>query len=249
MIPIFSSSYSIGKSIFQIKEPKSDDLDTTSPVSIFDLSSSLDDIYLVDNSMIGFPFAFKIAEKLGKNLHFGLMVSTKMGDSNEEHYVNHSKIIAFAKNDQGFNDLLKFHHASQPSPQPFEDLKKFITDNIFIAIPFYDSFLHVNAMNFSCQIPNLKDVEHLFWCENHGLPFDHILRENLIKYYNENKPRVEKVFSIFYNAKKDVSDYQVHRCICDRSRARGKKLTLSNPNLNHFGSDLFSWEAFCEQSS
>ena len=248
MIPLFSSTYSIGKSILTL-DATSAESDPLGSTSIFSLVKG-GDLFLVETTMIGFPTAFKRSKENGVNLRFGLIIKVLMGDSDEEDYNNASKIIVFAKNDQGYQDLLKIYLASQPAPKQFEELKKHITKDVFIAIPFYDSFLSINSLNFSAQIPPFKDVEHVFLVENHGLPFDHILKRNVVDLCSSSGSQMVDTWSIFYENDGDVAAYQTYRCICERAtRGKGKKLSLSNPNLNHFGVNNFSWESFCDQQS
>jgi len=246
MIPIFSSTYSVGKSILTL-DPANNDSDPLGSTSIFSMVKE-GDLFLVETTLIGFPTAFKRCKENGINLRFGLIINVLMGDSEEEDYNNESKIIVFAKNDQGYQDLLKIYLASQPAPKQFDELKKHITKDVFIAIPFYDSFLAINSLNFSAQMPTLKDVEHVFLVEDHGLPFDHILKRNVVDFCNSSGSQMMDTWSIFYEKDEDVAAYQTYRCICERAtRGKGRKLSLSNPNLNHFGVNNFSWESFCDQ--
>jgi len=50
------------------------------------------------------------------------------------------------------------------------------------------------------------------------------------------------VQSIFYKHKSDCDAFQTYKILSDRKF--GKQATLSCPNLEHFGSDEFCWEAY-----
>jgi len=53
--------------------------------------------------------------------------------------------------------------------------------------------------------------------------------------------------SIYYKDKKDYAALQTYKILCNRSF--GKAASLSSPNLNHFGSDEFSFESYLEQNA
>jgi hypothetical protein len=55
------------------------------------------------------------------------------------------------------------------------------------------------------------------------------------------------VQSIFYKYKSDCDAFQTYKILSDRKF--GRQATLSCPNLNHFGSDEFCWEACLEQNA
>ena len=55
------------------------------------------------------------------------------------------------------------------------------------------------------------------------------------------------VKSIYYKDKKDYAALQTYKILCNRSF--GKAASLSSPNLNHFGSDEFSFESYLEQNA
>ena len=118
MLPIFSSTYSVGKSILTL-DPVNNDSDPMGSTSIFSMVKE-GDLFLVETTLIGFPTAFKRCKENGVNLRFGLIINVLMGDSDEEDYNNESKIVVFAKNDQGYQDLLKIYLASQPAPKQFD---------------------------------------------------------------------------------------------------------------------------------
>ena len=74
MIPIFTSEYSIGKSILSLEDDK--ELDESKLVSIVSIAKKheLKDVYLVDESMSGFVKAYQNLSKHGINLRFGYKV-------------------------------------------------------------------------------------------------------------------------------------------------------------------------------
>jgi DNA polymerase III alpha subunit len=184
--------------------------------------------------MIGFPEAFRI---FGDKLRFGYRFSIYNDDESDE---SESKIIAFADGDKGYQDLCSLYTRScqekQKTPWNFYE-------NLRFAIPFYDSFLHKNLITFSNCMPKLPD-QLWFFIEDNGLPFDKII-ESKIKHYIKNNPaQSAKVKSIYYESKEDIEAFQTYKCICNRQP--GRQASLSNPRLDHFGSDRFCIEAWKE---
>ena len=219
MIPLFKTHYSIGKSILRLDE-----------IDRIATDENIDEIYLVEDSMTGFPKAYRL---FGDRLRFGLRFSiyNENGDDASE-----SKMIAFANGDSGMKDLYKLHTEmfNTKLTEPWKDYQ-----NIIFAVPFYDSFLHKNLVGFANCMPNLpKDVTFLL--EDNGLPFDHIIKSKILSLTSNT----QMVKSIYYEHKKDVEAFQTYKCICNRKP--GRQASLSSPRLDHFGSDRFCLEAWKE---
>lgn len=220
MIPLFKTHYSIGKSILRL-----DDVDRIAT------DHQIDEVYLVEDSMTGFPEAFRL---FGDRLRFGLRFSIFNENGEGE-----SKMIAFANGDDGCKDLYKLHTEmfDKKLTTPWRDYS-----NLVFAVPFYDSFLHKNLIGFSNCMPDLPD-NIAFLVERNGLPFDSILEQRILSYIT-NKEDIELVKSIYYENKEDVEAFQTYKCICNRQP--GRQANLSNPRLDHFGSDRFCIEAWKE---
>jgi len=246
MIPIFKSTYSIGKSILTLDHP--DKVSSDGPDSIFSIAkdNNLSTVYLVEDSMVGFFDAFKKCQELGLQLCFGYRFTCCNDYENSDS--NH-KLIAFAKNDQGCKDLNRFYsfvntqHAGRISDK---DLVKLWTDNMLLVVPFYDSFIFNNHFCLGNCIPDFKSLPAIFLIESNGLPFDNMIEKAVKEYTAGNSLyEIEPAKSIYYRYKADVEAYQTYKILCNRTF--GKQATLSSPNLNHFGSDEFCWESFKEQ--
>ena len=221
MIPLFKTQASIGKSILRIDDVK----------RIAD-ENNLEEVYLVEDTMGGFPDAFRT---LGDRLSFGYRFSIYNDDESDE---SESKIIAFADGDQGYQDLCSLYTRSCQEKQktPWDFYK-----NLKFAIPFYDSFLYKNTMSFSNCMPKLPN-QTWFFIEDNGLPFDNIIKRK-VQYYVKNNPGQSiKVKSIYYENKEDIEAFQTYKCICNRQP--GRQASLSNPRLDHFGSDEFCVESW-----
>lgn len=223
MIPLFKTHFSIGKSILRL-----DDVDRIAT------DNNIDEIYLVEDSMTGFPEAFRL---FGDRLRFGLRLSIFNDDANEE---SESKIIAFPNGDEGCKELYKL------STESFDKKIKtpwFNYTNLKFAIPFYDSFLHKNLISFSNCMPKLPE-QIWFFIEDNGLPYDQLLLSRINEFIKNNPNPLVKVKSVYYESKEDVEAFQTYKCICNRQP--GRQASLSNPRLDHFGSDRFCVEAWKE---
>jgi hypothetical protein len=227
MTPLFKTHFSIGRSILRI-----DDIDRICT------DENIEEIFLVEDTMTGFPEAFRT---FGDKLRFGFRFSIYNEDLSEE---SESKMIAFPNGDAGAKELYSLYTRSfdEKIANPWESTK-----NIQYAVPFYDSFLHRNLTSFSnCMINPPSDIP--FFIERNGLPFDMILEEKIVDYitntFGDVKDHIELAKSIYYENMEDVSAFQTYKCICNRKP--GRQSSLSNPRLDHFGSDRFCIEAWKE---
>jgi len=239
MIPVFSSHYSIGKSILTLNLPEKDKEGGSS--SIFSILNDHDmkELYLLEDSLTGFPEALKHCEQLQIKLRFGLLLKI----CEQEH-----KVAIFAKTGKGARLLNKIYSLAFNKKECITEsaLKKnWNKEDLLLCIPFYDSFLFKNIMSFDTCTPDFSGLDPVFFIEKGGLPFDEILTEKVMKYTKTFNFKTQETKSIFYKNKNDVKKLQAYKCICNRKF--GKK-TLSKPNLDHFGSDSFCFESYLEQN-
>jgi hypothetical protein len=100
-------------------------------------------------------------------------------------------------------------------------------------------------MNLANCIPDFSKIKPSFFVESNNLPFDSIVKKYVDKFANEGKALSKQlVKSIYYKDKKDYAALQTYKILCNRSF--GKVASLSSPNLNHFGSEDFSFESYLE---
>lgn len=237
MIPIFSSHYSIGKSILNLKTPEeSDQLGSESVFKIAE-ENNLNEIFLLEDSLIGFPEALKNSELLGIKLRFGLLIKI----CEQQH-----KVAIFAKNTRGAK-YLNTIYSEVNNGAPYIDEKKLKSiwrpEDLMLCVPFYDSFIFKNIMYFDSCTPDINSLNPIFFLENCNLPFDEVLRQKVDNYTKQYKLETQEVKSIYYKNKVDVKKLQTYKCICNRKF--GKK-TLSKPNLDHFGSNEFCFESYLD---
>ena len=235
MLPVYKSTYSIGKSILSVDK-------------IIELSKldSAKNLILVEDSLTGFVKAHNSCKDEGLQLIFGLRINC-CNDINDEDSLQDSdhKVIIFAKNDEGCKLLNKISSFSNLEGKGFVDfnyLNKVWDDTkLDLVIPFYDSFIHQNQLYLKNCIPNFKDIKPIFWIEKNNLPFDPLISKATLE-YSKGKYESTLVKSIFYENKEDIEALQTYKIICGRKF--GRAATLSMPNLDHFGSDEFCFESY-----
>lgn len=270
MLPLFKSHYSVGKSILTLAPAKvssrngsaSAQNDTRTelhngPASVFDIAvrHGMKQVILVEDALIGFLEAKKVADSLGIQLIFGLRIDVcedmskkpKKGASDCT-----SKIIIFAKNSKGCHLLNKIYSSAftQGSGRiDFTHLQALYNpDDLKIAIPFYDSFLFHNL--FSYKEPCIIDdsfFKPLYLLEDNSLPLDIPLTSAVKSYCGDRHPTALSK-TIYYENREDFEAYQTYKCVCGRGFSTKPK-TLDMPNLDHCGSPEFSFESYLENES
>ena len=219
MIPFFKTHSSIGKSILRIDD-------------VYNLTKDFDEVYLVEDNMTGFPEAFR---KFGDRLRFGLRFSMYNNDHSEE---SESKMIAFANGDAGAKELYNLYteQSDIKITKPWDS-----TSKLQYAVPFYDSFIHKNLTTFSnCVVDLPSNIS--FIVEDNNLPFDCLIKDKILSYCKSNKNELIQAKSIYYENREDVLAFQTYKLICNRRI--GRTYDLSNPGLDHFGSDEFCFESW-----
>lgn len=245
MIPIFKSTFSIGKSILTLNDPSDQENDSSDSIFSIAIENNLKKIFLIEDSMVGFLEAFKKCSQHNIQLIFGYRFTCCNSFDNKD---SCHKLIAIAKNDQGCRDLNKFYSAINTlfnGSIDTQNLQEYWTENMLLAVPFYDSFIYNNQLYLGNCIPDFGDIKPIFFIEKNNLPFDSIVEKSILNFTdNGKKYQNELVKSIYYKNRDDVEALQTYKILCNRSF--GRQATLSSPNLNHFGSDEFCWESFKE---
>jgi len=248
MLGLFKSHYSIGKSILTLNDPKKVKPDGADSIFKIALDNNLKEIVLVEDSLVGFFEAYRRAKELGIKLVFGLRLSVR-NSADEEDISSDHKIIIFAKNKEGCRLLNRIYSKAFCDFDGFLDYESLsrLWDNkaLKMAVPFYDSFIHMNKFSFGNAIPNFYFTEPTFFIESNGLAFDHLLENEVNNYFETSKKYpTQKVKSIYYKDKKDAEALMTYKIICNRTF--GKNRSLSRPELAHFNSDEFSFESWKE---
>lgn len=235
MVPIFRSTYSIGKSILTLEE-----------IVEVCKANELKNLTLVEDNLTSFMKAFHLCEKNNLDFVYGLRIT--MSNENLENNSDHKTVI-FAMDDNGcklLNKIYSLAFVDNNGKLTYKQLKNLWDEqSLSFVVPFYDSFIHENNLNLKNCIPEIHDLNPKFWIEENNLPYDHLIKEKVLE-FTKDKYKTSKVKTILYKNKEDVEALQTYKILCNRSF--GRQATLSNPNLNHFGSDEFCWESFKEQT-
>jgi len=247
VIPLFKTHSSIGKSILTLDDPDSEILEGGLD-SIFSLVADypLERLVLVEDSLVGYLRAFNKCEEIGQKLSFGLRLSVRNSELPEDELSEH-KIIVFAKNNKICQRLNKIYSKSaELGFLTYEQLKGlWVEEDLFLAIPFYDSFIFNNTMKFANCVPNYVFTKPVFFIENNDLPFDELIKNKVILFCEKGGFEIFETKTIYYKSRADVRAFQTYKILCSRSSF--KKSSLTKPNLEHFGSREFCWESFLEK--
>lgn len=247
VLGIFSSHYSLGRSCLTLEDAKTIN---DYPVSVFSLLKhhNIDTLVLCDSSVSGFLQANQQCIKHNVKLVYGLKVTVcaDMEDKSEQSLKTEAKYIIFIKNNNGYkNHLIRlssecnkrgFYYKGRLD---FKTLKNHWNDkNLKLAVPFYDSFLHLNTLESHLHVPDFF-VKPTFFVEDNDLPFDYLVKNRVDEYCAANNYETVRAQTVLYPKREDFISYLTIRAINSRS-------SLEKPNLDHMGSDSFSFERFME---
>lgn len=244
MIPLFKSTYSIGKSILTLDHPKETKEGGSDSIVSIAKENNLSQIFLVEDSMIGFLDAHQKCKEHDIQLIFGLRISCCNSVSEEDKKSSEHKIVLFAKNDSGVKNLIRIFSLANKNGGFVDSafLQNNWSNDLMLCIPFYDSFIYNNNFRGKQCLPNFNFTKATYFVENNSLPFDLILKVKVEKWASARSEEIQQTKSIYYKNRKDFEAWQTYKCLCNRSF--GKEQSLSSPNLEHCGSDSFCWEAF-----
>jgi DNA polymerase-3 subunit alpha len=243
MIPLFKSHYSLGRSILTLEDKSERD---EYPDSIIQIAkeNKLSEIFLVEDNMSSFLEAYTNTKNNNIKLNYGLRVSVteNINDKTDESRLKNSKFILFFKNKRGYELLTKLFSIAAKDGFYYEPrldystIEKNWTEDLILAIPFYDSFIFNNTLKNTICVPQLNFTKPIAFIEDNDLPFDLIVKEKMLSFAQKNDLEVFNGKSIYYNSKKDFKTYLTFRCINNRS-------ILNKPELDHMTSNEFCFES------
>jgi DNA polymerase-3 subunit alpha len=249
MIPLFKSHYSLGRSILTLEDKSERD---EYPDSIIQIAkqNKLKEIFLVEDNMSSFLEAYTNCKNNNIKLNYGLRISVteSMNDKTDESRNKNSKIILFFKNKKGYESLTKLFSTAAKDGFYYEPrldysiLKQNWSDDLILAIPFYDSFIFNNTLKNSICVPQFDFTKPVIFIENNDLPFDLIIKDKMLSFAKENKLEIFNTKSIYYNSRKDFKTYLTFRCINNRS-------VLNKPEIEHMSSNEFCFESWENENS
>lgn len=250
MVPLFKSHYSIGRSILTLDDPKK--TVENGPDSIIKIvkEAGLKTVVLVEDCLTGFFEALKRTQEQNLSLIFGLRLSMRNSTLPDDEKSEH-KVLIFAKNAVGCKTLNKIYSRAFTEYGGYLDyktLKEFWDErNLRLCVPFYDSFLHINLLNFGNCVPDFSFCAPSFLIERNNVSFDGLLEKAVAEYATNRSYKTVLAKSVYYNLRKDVKAFQTYKIICNRTV--GKERTLDKPELPHFCSDEFCFESWKEAAS
>jgi len=240
---LFKTHYSVGRSILTAEKPCGDP--EKRPTSIFDLAleAKLDHICVVEDNMSGFLEATKNATDNKLKLVFGLRLSitNDIKKQDADSLKNRAKYIIFAKNNDGYQALIKIWSFAASEGFyynaciDFSNLKRFWNENLTLAVPFYDSFLHSNSLLGYFHVPEFDTIKPVFFLEDNGIPFDSLLRAKVNEYCKKHNFDQVETQTIYYKSKLDFIAYLTFRCISERT-------SIEKPEFNDMCSDSFNFD-------
>lgn len=254
-IPLFKSNYSVGRSILTVDAEQTDAREPDS-IPLIAKELGLDHFYLVDDSISGLIDCYKSCKKLGLDFTFGLRLTfvPNLEIKDDDSLRKEAKYIIFLRNmpsyEVGYREIIKIWSKAAKDGfyyQPrldFKSLAELWTDNLSLAVPYYDSFIHNNALNFG-QCSNdfeLLKTKPVFFIEDNNLPFEPFLTKKVLDYCKSSGYDTLQAQSIFYKERKDFKTYLTRRCIDERT-------SIEKPNLENMTSDTFCVEEWVNKNT
>ena len=228
MIPLFKSTFSIGRSLLRVED-------------LVDIAQSGDvkKMILVEDNFYGFRVINKAFLHAEIPMVYGVRLPVVQSSISEEP----SKLIFFPKNNKGVavvRNLYTQCFTSEGECLHLDKLEEGKLDDVSIGVPFYDSYIFNNIFNFGLCELCLDGFDHFYMEEDNKHPFDFQISSALKKL----KVKTEKCKSIYYRNKDDFEAFQMYKAICNRKQ--GRVPTFSNPRLNDFSSNEFCYESYLE---
>lgn len=247
LIPLFKSTYSL-KSILTLEKPGNSSPEGAD--SIFDIAkeNNLSEIFLLENSMIGFKKAHELSKELGIQLIFGVVFDMCNNRMDEDKKSSAHKVNIFAKNDEGCKELMKIYSLAHTESEGFldcETLRQKWSDNLLLCVPFYDSFIHNNALFFKNCLPDFSFTSAIMFLEDNDLPIDLPIREKVNIFAVQNDLMTQDTKTIYYKNRDDADAFITYK-ICT-NRQGGKAQTLDRPELAGMSSREFCFQSFLEK--
>lgn len=252
VLPLFTSAYSFRSILTLDKFDDKKASDPYAPDSIIQIckEAGLKKFYLVEDNMVGTLEAVKNSGKslqvvIGLRLTFCTDIEVKTDDSAK----TECKYVIFAHNDSGrirlnkiFSRANRYGFFHKPR-MDFKNLKEFwSSEDLTLAVPFYDSFIYMNSFHNHFCIPDFSYLDPEFLVENNGIFFEDIITERIDAFDSENKYKRVSAKSIYYKNRADFLAWQTYKCIKNES-------TLRVPNLPNCSSAEFCFESWKEANS
>lgn len=254
LIPIFTTHHSISESIltveadiFQKKDKAKVDLNA-SPISCLALAKHYgqESLLVVESDISSYWKLYKNTKDLGLKLVYGvkLTVCADMHDKDPSSEKTESSVVILFKNSQAYYDMVPLYSIASTEGNrdgrrlDWKTLTERWSDNFVLYLPFYSSFVARNLMILDQKaFPAFGKLKPVFFVQDQGLPFDRMIRKGVEKYAQSEGFAIQPAHQVYYYKDADCVKHQTIQCI-------NRRTTLDKPNLNHYGSDQFSYESY-----
>lgn len=254
MIALLKSHFSIGRSILQLSPLRSGEKNQPDqPDNIVDLIDeySWKKIVVVEDSLGGFVPIYEAAKKKDCALIYGFRVSVVEDGLRKEKQPS-SKVVIFVRSEAGWKSLVKiatkaqvdyFHEEARTD---WKTLQEYWTDELVLAIPHYDSFIHKNLCSKDQCIPDFGTIRPFVFVESNDMPFDGIISRKSKEYAKAFGLETVDVKSCYYKNRQDLTFFMARK-LMDR-KTFGSGGTIDEPNLDFFCSAEFCLESAMEST-
>lgn len=252
-IPLIKTDFSIGRSIIQMGRV-SDSVHNTpdQPDNIQDILEDYkwDKLFLVEDDLGGFVPGYLAAQKAGAQLIYGWRISLVEDGAKKEKQPS-SKAIIFVKSEKGWKKLVKIATKAQidyffeGARMDWKTLQELWCDELVLAIPHFDGFIHKNLCSKEQSIPDFGRIKPYLFFEDCDLPFDGIIRRKSEEYAAAYGLKTLNVKTCYYKNRSDLVYFQ-SRKLMDR-KTFGSGGTIDEPNMEFFCSAEFSLESWEEK--
>lgn len=251
MLKLFKTDFSLSRSILQVDPyDREKPIDADGPDNLIQIAGELNlsQVVLVEDNLGGFIHTYKELKKHKRSIIFGWRISFVQDASDLSDQPSH-KIVIFVKNAEGWKSLIKLSTKAQTTffhKEPrldYKTLHEYWSDNLVLAVPFYDSFIHKNLTTKDTHIPDFGVIKPYFFIESNDIPFDNLVKTGVNNYVDENGGNVINAKSIYYRNREDCYIYQARRLF---ERKTFKLGTLEEPNMEFFCSQEFCLESAVE---
>jgi DNA polymerase III alpha subunit len=155
------------------------------------------------------------------------------------------------RNSNGYKDLIKLYSKIYTNINnkhyhfrgSWSVLKELWTENLLLSVPFFDSFLHRNTLNYGSAIVPDFPAKPVFMKEiNSGLPFAPLIEEALDNFVKDSDYELINVKTIYYENYRDFKAWQIYRTIQLRT-------DFNKPEMNFCMSNQFCLEDYLKLKS
>lgn len=210
----------------------------------------------VSDNFSTFIEAYKAFDKVGIQFVFGLDLWMVADVASKDDFARkqESKITIFIKNSQGYQDLIKLytdcytnkdraikdHRLGTRFRYDWKALKGMWTDNLSLALPFFDSAIAKNCTVWGAQIMPEYPVDPVIFREvKSEHPMEETINAALDEYNRDSRFAEQKVKNIYYAKREDFKANAVYRSIHHHS-------SYSKPEMEYFCSPEFCLESYLE---